>query len=298
MTTDRMPLRWLFATPPDRRLLPSGRFAGATPWLIGIMMFVMMIVAATGLALAGGARLVRDGVVNRYSIQIADGRASEGRALAAARAAPFVARADAVPEAELRATLEQWLGPVAAGEGADLPLPALIEVELAPGADPAPVAAAVRRAVPSAQFVADQSRLAPMLGTLTALTIVAGLLVALIALATAAAVVLATRSALETHRGTIEVLHGIGATDLQVTRLFQRKIAIDALIGGTAGGAVAALVLLLVAGGGLGALGDWTNGSLLGWDDLLLLAALPLLAAILATVVARATVLAALRAQL
>jgi cell division transport system permease protein len=291
-------LAWLFASPPDRRLLPSGRFAGATPWLIGIMMFVMMIVAATGLALAGGARLVRDGVANRYSIQIADGRASEGRALAAARAAPFVARADAVPEAELRATLEQWLGPVAAGEGADLPLPALIEVELAPGADPAPVAAAVRRAVPSAQFVADQSRLAPMLGTLTALTIVAGLLVALIALATAAAVVLATRSALETHRGTIEVLHGIGATDLQVTRLFQRKIAIDALIGGTAGGAVAALVLLLVAGGGLGALGDWTNGSLLGWDDLLLLAALPLLAAILATVVARATVLAALRAQL
>jgi cell division transport system permease protein len=203
-----------------------------------------------------------------------------------------------VPEAELRATLEPWLGPVAAGVGADLPLPALIEVELAPGADPAPVAAAVRRAVPSAQFVADQSRLAPMLSTLTALTIVAGLLVALIALATAAAVVLATRSALETHRGTIEVLHGIGATDLQVTRLFQRKIAIDALIGGTAGGAVAALVLLLVAGGGLGALGNWTNGSLLGWDDLLLLAALPLLAAILATVVARATVLAALRAQL
>jgi cell division transport system permease protein len=137
-----------------------------------------------------------------------------------------------------------------------------------------------------------------MLGTLGALTLIAGLLVALIALATAAAVVLATRSALETHRGTIEVLHGIGATDLQVTRLFQRKIAIDALIGGTAGGAVAALVLLLVAGGGLSALGDWTNGSLLGWDDLLLLAALPLLAAILATVVARATVLAALRAQL
>jgi cell division transport system permease protein len=179
-----------------------------------------------------------------------------------------------------------------------LPLPALIDVELSPGADTAAVAAAVKRAVPSAQFIADQSRLAPMLGTLTALTIVAVLLVALIALATAAAVVLATRGALDTHRGTIEVMHGIGATDMQVTRLFQRKIAIDALIGGTAGAVVAALVLLLVAGGGFGALGDWTNGSLLRAVDLILLAALPLLAAILATVVARATVLAALRAQL
>ena len=289
---------WLFASPPDRRLLPSGRFAGATPWLIGIMMFVMMIVAATGLALAGGARIVREGIAHRYSIQIADGRASEARAAAAARAAPGVIRAVPVPEAELRKTLEQWLGPVAAGEGADLPLPALIDVELAPGADPAAVAASVSRAVPSAQFVADQSRLTPMLTTLTALTLIAGLLVALIALDTAAAVVLATRGALDTHRGTIEVMHGIGATDLQVTLLFQRTIAFDALIGGTAGAVVAALVLLLVAGGQFDALGDWTEGSLLRGLDLVLLASLPLLAAVLATVVARATVLAALRAQL
>ena len=291
-------LDWLFASPPDRRLLPSGRFAGATPWLIGIMMFVMMIVAATGLALAGGARLVREGVAHRYSVQIADGKDKQARALAAVRAAPGVTSATAVPEAELRATLEQWLGPVAAGEGSDLPLPALIDVDLAPGADTAAVSAAVRRAVPSAQFIADQSRLAPMLGTLGALTLIAALLVALIALATAAAVVLATRSALETHRGTIEVMHGIGATDLQVTRLFQRKIAIDALIGGTAGAVVAALVLLLVASGGFGALGDWTNGSLLRWVDLVILAALPLLGAILATLVARSTVLGALRSQL
>jgi cell division transport system permease protein len=293
-----MMLGWLFASPPDRRLLPSGRFAGATPWLIGIMMFVMMIVAATGLALAGGARMVREGIAHRYSIQIADGRSSETRATAAARAAPGVVRAVPVPETELRATLEQWLGPVMAGEGSDLPLPALIDVELAPTADPAAVAAAVRRAVPSAQFVADQARLAPMLGTLTALTLIAGLLVALIALATAAAVVLATRGALDTHRATIEVMHGIGSTDLQVTRLFQRKIALDALLGGVSGAIVAALVLLLVAGGEFDALGDWTNGSLLRPVDLVMLASLPLLAAILATLVARTTVLAALRAQL
>jgi cell division transport system permease protein len=289
---------WLFASPPERRLLPSGRFAGATAWLIAIMMFVMIIVAAAGLALAGGARLVREGVAHRYSIQIADGRASEARALAAARAAPGVVGAAAVPEAELRATLEQWLGPVAAGEGADLPLPLLIDVDLAPGADPKAVAAAVSGAVPGAQFVADQARLAPMLGTLTALIAVAAALVALIALATAAAVVLATRGALDTHRSTIEVMHGIGATDLQVSRLFQRKIAIDALMGGTAGALVAMVTLLLIASGGIAALGDWTNGSLLRARDFVILASLPLVAAILATLVARATVLRALRAQL
>ncbi|HXG99772.1 MAG TPA: hypothetical protein VNI79_05085 [Sphingomicrobium sp.] len=289
---------WLFPSPPDRRLLPGGKYSGPTPWLIAIMMFVMMIVAAAGLALAGGARLVREGVEHRYSIQIADGRAQEARAVAAARTAPGVTSATPVPEAELRDTLKQWLGPVAAGESADLPLPSLIEVELAPAADPKAVATAVRRAVPSARFVADQAQLSPMLGTLTSLTIIAAVLVALIAFATAAAVVLATRSALDTHRATIEVMHGIGATDVQVTRLFQRKIAIDALIGGVGGGLLAALILLLVASGGIGALGDWTNGSLLGLGDVAVLASLPLFAAILATLVARATVLRALRAQL
>ena len=291
-------LERLIGAAPDRRLLPSGRFASATAWLIAIMMFVMITVAAAGLALAGGARLVREGVEHRYSIQIADGRAREGAAVAVVRRLPGVRSAVAVPEAELRRTLEQWLGPVAAGEGGGLPLPGLIEVELAPGADPAPIAAAVSRAVPGAAFVADGARLAPMLGTLTALIVVAALLVWLIVLATAAAVVLATRGALDTHRATIEIMHGIGATDLQVTRLFQRKIAIDALIGGVGGAAVAGIVLLLLSGGGIGALGDWTNGSLLQWRDIALLAALPLLAAILATLVARTTVLRALRAQL
>ncbi len=289
---------WLFASPADRRLLPGGKYAGPTPWLIAIMMFVMMIVAAAGLALAGGARLVREGVEHRYSIQIADGRTQEARAVAAARAAPGVVSALAVPESELRATLEQWLGPVAAGEGADLPLPSLIEVELAATADPPAVAALVSQAVPGARFIADQAQLSPMLGTLTSLTWIVAALVALIAFATAAAVVLATRSALDTHRATIEVMHGIGATDIQVTRLFQRKIALDALIGGVSGGLVAALILLLVASGGIGILGDWTNGSLLGPGDVAMLASLPLLAAILATLVARATVLRALRAQL
>ena len=60
-------------------------------------------------------------------------------------------------------------------------------------------------------------------------------LVVLLSAAAAAAVVLAARGALDTHRFTIEVMHGIGATDLQVTHLFQRKIAIDALAGSLAG---------------------------------------------------------------
>ena len=58
--------------------------------------------------------------------------------------------------------------------------------------------------------------------------------------ATAAVVVLAARAGLETHRATIEVMHMLGSTDVQVARLFQRRIALDAAFGGVVGGAARA----------------------------------------------------------
>jgi cell division transport system permease protein len=121
--------------------------------------------------------------------------------------------------------------------------------------------------------------------------------VLLLSAAAAAAVVLAARGALATHRFTIEVMHGIGATDLQVTHLFQRKIAIDAFIGSITGGTAAAAVLLLLAGGSAFA-GELTGGATLGVKDIIVLALLPLALTALATWVARAAVLRALREAL
>ena len=66
-------LGWLNPPAPERRLLPGGRLQGPTPYVIAIMMFVTIIVAAAGLALANAADIVAAGVENRYSIQIADG---------------------------------------------------------------------------------------------------------------------------------------------------------------------------------------------------------------------------------
>jgi cell division transport system permease protein len=115
--------------------------------------------------------------------------------------------------------------------------------------------------------------------------------------AAGAAVVLAARGALDTHRFTIEVMHGIGATDVQVTHLFQRKIAVDAFVGSIVGAAAAALVLLLLSAGASFA-GELTGGATLGAFDLVMLALLPLALTVLATWVARTAVLAALRRAL
>ncbi len=289
-------MNWLFPAMPDRRLLPGGGVRGATPWVIAIMTFVMLVVAAAGIALGNSAGLVAAGVSERYSIQLADGAARQDAAVAAAKRTRGVAQVRPVPAAEMRATLERWLGP--AGAGADLPLPALIDVDLSPGADAAAIGAAIERAVPGARFVAHADSLQPLLKGLRSLSLLAAALVLLVGLASAAAVVLATRGALDTNRATIEVLHGIGANDRQIANLFQRRIAIDALVGGLGGGITAGLALLLIAGGGASWIGELAGGNVLHGHDLALLALLPLAMAAMATVVARGAVLATLRSSL
>ncbi|MEO6248026.1 MAG: hypothetical protein ABIO85_05520 [Sphingomicrobium sp.] len=289
-------MNWLLPSAPERRLLPGSGARGATPWVIAIMLFVMIVVAAAGLAIANVAGIIAGGVSQRYSIQLADGQARQPAAMAVARATPGVAALHPVSPDEMRATLERWLGPIEAG--ADLPLPAMIDVDLAPGSDAAAIGRRIEAGVPGARFIAHADSLRPLLAALHAVSLLAVALVMLVALASAAVVVLATRGALDTNRATIEIMHGVGATDTQVAALFQRRIAIDALIGGIAGGTVAGLVLLAILGGGSGWIAELSGGPLLHARDLLLLALLPFVIAALATLVARSAVLAALRASL
>ena len=288
-------MNFLAISEPERRLIPSSGVRGPVPLLIAIMTFVMVVVAAAGLALVNSAAVVKSGVEHRYSIQIADGSSRAPVAIAAARAAPGVTSARQVPPEELRRTLERWLGP--SGAEADLPLPAIIDVDVEPGADPDRIGQAIERAVPGARFVAHRASLAPLLQALNGLTLLAFGLVLLIAAASAAAIILAARGALDNHRATIEVMHGIGATDRQVARLFVRQIAIDALLGGVAGAVAAGLIIALIIGGASTATA-LAGAPPLGWGDALLLALLPLVVALLATMVARAALLRALRERL
>ena len=86
----------------------------------------------------------------------------------------------------------------------------------------------------------------------------------------------------------------LGSTDVQVARLFQRRIALDTLIGGVLGTVVAGGVVMLM-GWQLTTLGsDLLGGLALGTRDWVLLGALPLVFALLATLAARQAVLGAL----
>ena len=286
--------------PADRRLLPEGRMAGPMPWVIAIMMFLTVLAAAFGLGLGHAARGLSESLGDRLTIQIVEANPDVRERQARAAVAELgrligIREVRRVPASEMRLLLEPWLGE--GGFDDDVPLPALIDVDLAAsGRDRRDaIAAAVRRVAPAARIDDHAGALAPLIGLIGSLKWLAAGLVLLMTLATAAAVVLAARAALNTHRSTIEVLHLMGATDLQVARLFQRRIALDALFGGLIG-LVGALGVILLIGGRVSGIGSELLGSVAlppaAW---LLLLLLPFAGTALSTFAARHTVLRALR---
>lgn len=284
----------------DRRLLPEGRMAGPMPWVIAIMMFLTILAAAAGIALAGSARTLGQDLDARLTVQLSEPNpglreVQTREMLVGLKRLAAVKTAQAVPEAQLNALLAPWLGNEALDN--DLPMPALIDVELKrTGADDVAVVRELVAMIAPAARVDQQAKwLQPLADLLKSLTWLALGLVTLMTIATSAAVVLAARAALNTHRATIDVLHLLGSSDNQIAGLFQRRIALDALFGGFAG-LLLALVVMLLIGERMRALGSELLGSAsIGWGGWALLFLLPLIGVALSTVSARITVLRALR---
>jgi cell division transport system permease protein len=289
--------------PADARLLPEGRMAGPMPWVIAIMMFLTVLAAAAGLSLGAAARGLSADLAGRLTVQLVEGDSAKRKAgvIDLTRELTGLAAVETVrpvPQAEVAALLDPWFG--SDGLDPDLPIPALIDVTLrsAEPADVSAVRAAVRSVSSSARVDEHAQWLAPLADLLGSLKWLSAMLVGLMTAATAAAVVLAARAALNTHRATIEVMHLLGASDVQIARLFQRRIALDALFGGFAGLA-GALLAMLVVGNRLSAIGsDLLGSARLGWWGWLLILILPLVGAALSTLAARLTVLNALKRML
>ncbi|MBT0669838.1 cell division protein [Novosphingobium profundi] len=288
-------------------LIPQGRMAGPMPWVIAIMVAMTAIALAAGLSIGNAVSATRSEIEGGVTIQIVeprlDARDRQARAVVTAvRALPGVRGLRVVPQAELDALIEPWLGTgIADATGSSIPVPALIDVRLDGPVSPerlALVERAARGVAPAARVDAQSNWLRPVFEAMVSLQVVAIALVALLTLALAAAVLLAARSALGANRDVIEIVHLLGGTDKQVARVFQRSIGFDAAGGGAVGLALALLVILALARRfeGLGA-GLVDNGALV-WRDWLLLALVPIFATLLAMVTARFTVLHALRKML
>ncbi len=286
------------------RLLPPTRLGGPIPWVIAILIALVVIAAAGGLALRNLADNARADLSGALTVQILEAE-PERRAELADIAARIIAAQDnvksvrIVPDAEIDALLEPWLG--AAAESEDLPVPALIDIELAGPASPQAIArleSAVRADVPSARVDAQSEWLRPVYDALAALQYLALALIALVGFATAAAVWLAARSAFSSHRGTVEIVHLLGGTDAQVTRIFLRSVVRDAAIGAFIGLGLGIAAVWVLGRQFAGLDSGMVSGGGLGWQDWAAITAIPVGGVLLAYATGRLTIMRALRAML
>lgn len=279
-----------------RRLLDESRKTRVMRWVMGVMIYLTILAGALGLGTAGAAsRLDRD-LAGRLTVQMLGADDASVNALASAVGTlPEVRAARIVPRAELAELLAPWLGD--AGLDADLPMPAMVDIDLA---DPSAgaiqrVRERVRAVSPGASVDSHAQWLAPVRRFIVSLSWLAGALIVLMATATGGIVVLSARSGLDTHRDTIDVLHMLGSTDTQVARLFQRRIALDTLVGGGIGTAFGLGTVAIIANA-VAALGsELIGGSGLTLTDWLMLAALPFVFALIATLAARIAIITTLR---
>ncbi len=290
--------------PRAARLLPRPRLGGLVPWVIAILIALVVIAAAGGLALRNLAENARADLAAAVTVQVIepnpDLRAERGAAtVKVLQGIDLVRAVRLVPEGELAALLEPWLG--AGATSGDVPIPVLVDVELTRTASPTEIAAietALADKIPGARVDAQSDWLRPVYRALSALQWLALGLIALVALATAAAVWLASRNALAQHRETVEIIHLLGGTDSQITRIFLATVLREAAFGAAVGTALG-LAAVWLLGQQFAALDSgMAGGGALLTADWLAIAAVPLAGVLLALATARLTIALALKSML
>lgn len=285
------------------RLLPPSRLTGPIPWVIAILIALVVIAAAGGLALRNLATSASAGLSSAVSVQVIEPNPELRQARGAAAAKVLagmegVAAVRQVPEADLVAMLEPWLG--AGAGGGDVPIPALIDVELERTAGPVQIERiqTALASVSGARVDAQGDFLRPVNNALAALQWLALGLIALVALATAAAVWLAVRNAFAGARETVEIMHLLGASQRQIAAVFLRDVLREAAFGAVLGGALGAAAVWLLGQQFTALDSGMVSGGGLMLTDWLAIAAIPLAGVLLALATARITIALALKAML
>lgn len=287
------------------KLVPRTRGNGPMPWVIAIMIALTVLAAAAGLALCNLADRARADLSGAVTVQIIEAN-GEIRQAQAQRAREILLTDQAVssvrivPPEELADLLEPWIG--SGGDASDaVPIPALIDVQLSDLADREEVArlnALLLDEVPQARVDAQSEWLRPVYDALASLQYLAVALILLLALTSAGAVWLSARSTFNNHRKTVEIVHLLGGTDAQITRIFLRTVAIDAIVGGLIGMALGALAVWVIGNRFAAIDSGMVAGGNLQQFDWFVLASIPVAGVLLALLTARITVMGALRRML
>lgn len=257
--------------------------------VVGALAFLATLALGLALALAGTAQRWQSSFEGTLTAEIPAG-GDAAAALRALRAEPGVAHAELLARAKAEALLAPWLG---AGNLADLPIPALIDVKLREKVrvDVPGLRTRLAAAVPGATLDDHSGWLAGFLALARAATIVASIVVVAVALAAASCVAFATRAGLAMHREAVDLLHLVGAEDRYIAGQFAHAAMRLAFAGASAGALGAAAVLAVAHSVASTAQSLAVPLPALGAWDWAALAAVPLAATVVAAAAAYATVM-------
>ncbi len=203
---------------------------------------------------------------------------------------PGVSSAEALPRAKIASLLKPWLGDGAIVD--DLPLPALIDVELRDDTPEAlaAISASIKTAAPDAVIDDHRVWLNRVMSLAQGFSVLALTIMVLVTGALGLTIVFATRASLAEFAQVIEILHVVGAKDRYVAGQFARRALVQGIVGGAAGLALYAPALALVAWLANRVDPEILPNATLPMSHWLALAVLPLAAGLLAMITANMTV--------
>lgn len=274
-------------------------YGGLLPWMIAVMVFLSGVAVSGALSIRDAAEGWQDNLSRSLTVQIVatdqvQRKEETEAALAVLAETPEIDSAELLGEEAVAALLEPWLG--AGNIAAELPIPALIDVYIVPGAtlDLDALGERLGAVAPSAVLDSHQKWLSDLLRLSDILQWISGSILILVGLTTVAIVAFATHAGLAAHRDIIEVVHLIGARDSQIARAYQWRFLSIGLKGGLLG-----VVFVLAAFAAIYLASDNLGSVLLprltpSTNAFFAVAALPLAAAFITMVTARIAVLRSL----
>jgi cell division transport system permease protein len=275
--------------------LRHGAASGFLPWTIGALLFAAIVALAVAAiadeALRGYGLRIKIVTVTLPVFDASDGQRELAAALDILRNTRGVTSAVPVPVAEVAILVEPWMGDLEAAM--DLPLPRLIDVSLDPRAevDLAVLEQQLGRVAEGATVGAEvlaRDRAERLAAFLRAWGIAGGI-AALAAMLTL--VGLTTWASLRMTADAVELLRCLGASDRYLARQFEGHALLSSVQGGLAGLALALLAVLgMLYSSGRMELAEAFEPQLPALDWLLL-ACVPVLAALPIMAVARLTAL-------
>ena len=288
-----------------RAIMPKSKGAAPLDIVITVMAFLAALALGASLIAQHAAESWSAGLSGKITVQILpanggsrDGLAAETEAaIAVLRGTPGIVGASPLSDEEQQKLVQPWLG--ADSLVADLPLPQLIDADVAPGSvlDMPSLSARLKAAAPHAVLDDHRHWIGRLRDLARTLVWSAYGVLFLIAVATAATVAFATRAGLDAHNDMVSLLHQMGAQSGFIAGAFEGHYFRAALVAAGAGAAFAAA--LFAAAGGLQSVGYEAVPFLpplsLEPIELFWLLTVPAAASIIALLTARLSVLAALR---